>query len=42
MFIYSLGNLEMDLLVLLIPIMLMVWTKEDHSQDMFSLLVVVL
>jgi hypothetical protein len=42
MFVYSLGNLEMDLLVLLTLIMLVIWTREDRSQVMFSPLVVVL
>jgi len=42
MLIYSLGKLEMDLLVLLILILLVIWIREDHSQVMFSPLVVVL
>lgn len=42
MLIYSLGKLEMDLLVLLILILLVIWIREDRSQVMFSPLVVVL
>ena len=42
MLIYSLEKLEMGLLVLLILILLVIWIREDHSQVMFSPLVVVL
>lgn len=42
MLVYSLGKLEMDLMVLLILILLVIWIREDHSQVMFSPLVVVL
>ena len=40
MLIYSLGNLKMGLLVMLILIFLVIWIREDHSQVMFSPLVV--
>ena len=33
------GNLEIDLLVMLIMIMLVIWIKEGHSQVMYSPLV---
>ena len=42
MLIYSLGKLEMDLLVLLILILLVTWIREDHSHVTFSPSVVVL
>jgi len=42
MLIYSLGNLKMGLLVMLILILLVIWIREDLSQVMFSPLVVVL
>ena len=38
----SLGNLEMNLLVMLILILLVIWIRGDLSQVMFSPLVVVL
>ena len=38
----NLGNLEMDLLVMLILIMLVIWIRGDLSQVMFSQLVVLL
>ena len=42
MLICGLGNLETDLLVMLILIMLMIWIRGGLSVVMFSLLVVVL
>lgn len=42
MLIYSLGKLEMDLLVFVDSDLLVIWIREDHSQVMFSPLVVVL
>ncbi len=36
--VYSLGDLEMDLLVMWIQILLEIWIGEDYSQVMFSLL----
>ena len=41
MLVCSLGNLEMDLLVMLILIMLVIWILGGLSQVMFSPLVVV-
>ena len=42
MHVCKLGNLEMDLLAMLILIMLVIWTRGDLSRVMFSQLVVVL
>jgi muramoyltetrapeptide carboxypeptidase LdcA involved in peptidoglycan recycling len=42
MLVYALVNLEMVCLDMLIQIMLMIYTKGDHSQDMFLQLEVVL